>query len=440
MASLTPLHLPQGLKDSLVLTIGNLISTAISAISLIVLARVLGPTRFGAFSVAFSITMLLAKVADFGFNLSTQKFFGNALANPLLTRQLLHYALKIKAIASLITLVLSMPVSLLLSRLLFGGEYLGLTFISIVLTIVIIYFDFLNLAFISLGQGITSALMMIIQSIVKVIIVGAIFVFHQVSEVTAYLVYGLSPITGLIYGFSKLKWVTPLKPLSKESIRPIWQLTRHTGILTLAMAAADQIDVLLVQGLTDTYQTGLYSAASRIALLLSVIAYSVGSVLNARVARYHDPHTLKIYLGKAYLFSLGSVLVSLLILPIARFMILFTSGPQYLSATPTLNWLIISGGLQIAAVTFTALFYSLNLPQYFTISGLLQVMILVVGNVVLVPFMGILGAGIARTLMRLGVLLITIVLAHQTLKRHHQLRLLDHWQAIGQLSRSLWPL
>jgi O-antigen/teichoic acid export membrane protein len=431
--------IPPGLQESLVLTLGNLISTAISAVSLIILARVLGPAKFGAFSVAFSITMLLAKFGDFGFNLSLQKALGNAKDNLIETQKLLRYSFKIKTIASGVLVLLSLPLSVGLSQLLFAGNHFFLVFLSVILTVVIIYFDYLNLAYISMGQSLTSAFMMIIQSLVKVAIVIAIFMTRQISEVAAYLAYGLSPLTGLVFGFKKLNLKPVAAAISPETKRSLWLLTRHTGMLTLAMAAADQIDVLLVQGLTDTYQTGLYSAASRIALLLSVVAYSVGSVLNARVARYQDKHNLRRYLGKAYLFSLISLLAAIVIVPLSTLMIRYTSGIEYIAADSTLKWLIVSGGLQVAAVTFTALFYSLNMPVYFTISGLLQVVILIFGNLILVPQMGIVGAGIVRTFMRLGVLMITVWMAHYALKRHHQLRFTDHLQSINHLTKSLWP-
>ena len=58
----------QGLLQSLKTLIGSTFATGISAISLMIYSRVLGPEKFGEFSVGFALVMILTRINDIGFN------------------------------------------------------------------------------------------------------------------------------------------------------------------------------------------------------------------------------------------------------------------------------------------------------------------------------------------------------------------------------------
>ena len=54
--------------------IGNLASSAVSAISLIIITRILGPEKFGVFTVGFSIVLMLTKINELGLNTPLIKY------------------------------------------------------------------------------------------------------------------------------------------------------------------------------------------------------------------------------------------------------------------------------------------------------------------------------------------------------------------------------
>ena len=64
----------KGLMQSLLTVFGNMGSTGISAVSMIIISRTLGPEKFGSFSVGFAIIIILSKINDLGLTLALLKF------------------------------------------------------------------------------------------------------------------------------------------------------------------------------------------------------------------------------------------------------------------------------------------------------------------------------------------------------------------------------
>lgn len=68
----------QGLRQSFVVVVGNTAATAISAIALIVISRLLGPSAFGEFSVGFAVVLIMIRFCDLGLNSALQKYIPRA--------------------------------------------------------------------------------------------------------------------------------------------------------------------------------------------------------------------------------------------------------------------------------------------------------------------------------------------------------------------------
>lgn len=412
----------QGLRQSALLSGGNLLSTGISAISIILLSRFMGPAQFGAFSLAFALSMLTTKIFDFGYNMSLQKYLSQA-KTPLDVNSLVSYSTRIKLIGSAAILAAALFLSPLLANFLKLDSSL-IIFLGIGLGLIVYWFDFLAYILQGLSRFVEASLLAITQAFTKVLVIGALILSSALSAPAAYLGYGLAPLTGLALGFwflkGKFKAQTQLPPKIKQNL---WQMTKFTSILTIATVLTDYLDIFFVQRLTTQYDTGLYSAATRIALLVSVIAYSLNSVLNTRVAKYRDPKILKIYLKKAYVIAAGCLAAMFLVIPLSKLLLLFTAGSAYLAVDPTLKLLLASSFVMLATAPLAAAFYGLDFPLYFAIAGVLQVGLLVILNLILIPLYGLEGAGLARLLMRLGVLLITPLIISLALKKKSPVKL-----------------
>ena len=413
----------QGLRQS-GLTVGaNTFATGISAVTLIILSRVLGPEQFGLFSVAFSLTLFLARFGDFGLNMAVQKYVSqlheheNERASSIIVA-----VAKVKALIGLVLFLIGLTFGQLISKRVFGIQEPLLVQVSIAFSGVIIAYDFGVVLLQSTLEFIKAALLPFLQSILKLATVGVLMVQKIESVSFIYLMYTLAPLVSVIAAWRFLpRWFNSRSKLQEKDTKLILTMTKFTAIAVISAAVVDHVDTLMVKMYLNEFETGLFAAASRISLLIAVMGYSLGAVLNTRVARYAHQGHLSSYLSKAIAMSVAAMLGIAISLPFNRILLMMTAGEAYAQALTPLHWLVASSFVVLATVPFVAIFYAIEFPLYFALSGMLQTISLIGLNALLIPHYGIEGAGYARLISRLVVLIATIVLVIWVRKRAHKL-------------------
>jgi len=134
-------------------------------------------------------------------------------------------------------------------------------------------------------------------------------------------------------------------------------------------------------------------------------------VLYPRVARYKSKTDIQSYLKKAFLVMLVSAGGFLAFLPFGQLVILATIGPAYLSGYFILLILMAGAFLTLATIPFLALFYTFKADWYFSLSGVLQLIIVIAGNWLLVPEFGLVMAAWTKLAARLCLFVFTVGLA-----------------------------
>lgn len=61
------------LRQSTVVSGGNIVASVISAVTIMIISRYLGPSDFGIFSATFSLMLMTSKLSDFGINVALQR-------------------------------------------------------------------------------------------------------------------------------------------------------------------------------------------------------------------------------------------------------------------------------------------------------------------------------------------------------------------------------
>jgi O-antigen/teichoic acid export membrane protein len=234
---------------------------------------------------------------------------------------------------------------------------------------------------------------------------------HHVESI--FYVFYLTPLIGTIAGLAMLPAAVKLLPIMRSDRveSELFKVMKHTAILMATAGLIDYIDVLFVKRYTTPFETGIYGGISQLASAVMVVGYSLASVLNARVARYHDRVHIDAYLRKAVLIALVAIVGFVVYIPLARLSILITIGPDYLPGLEYLKILMISSFMLIATVPFIALFYSYDSPLYFSLSGLGQLAIVLLGGNYLIAEFGLTGAVWVRVASRVFLLLLTLIWA-----------------------------
>lgn len=380
-----------GIRQSLISIVGNTAATAVSAIALLLISRNLGPARFSQFSVGFAIIIMLNKFNDAGLNAAIIKYAG---ATESLEKQqgIFSFTARIKIILSLCILIIGLLISPWLSAKLHFAEP-TIIYMSFILSLISSWYEHLLAVLQSLHRFTQAVAVNALQSSAK--LVGTLLLaFVQLhGSIPVFGWYMMSPLVPLLFVRNLLPvklalWSTQ-HSLQKVERQQIIAMAQHSALGFIAAGLIENIDILFVQFYLTDYETGLLGGISRIAMMVNLIAYSLGNVLYPRVARYKTQVDLTAYLKKAWIIAGGSVLGFVAFIPFSKLLILLTIGDQYLPGVGQLNMLAASSFLTLATIPFLALFYSFKANWYFSISGILQLAIVILGNIIFVPSLGL---------------------------------------------------
>lgn len=397
-----------GLRQSLVTVVGNTFATGLSAIALIFISRMLGPTSFGEFSVGFAIVMILNRLNDLGLNATITRFASKAEGDHDQINQIFGYTFKVKLFFSVFLLILGWIFTPWLVQLLHFQQP-TLIYLSFLLSFCSTWYEQLLAILLALHRFSQAVIVNGLQSALKMV-ASIIFFFAAINKsVPIFTWYMAAPLFSIAFSKYLLpKWFKPnFSALPKMERQQIWEMARHSAVGFIAAGLIENIDILFVQKYLSSFDTGLLAGVSKIAMMLLLIAYSLGNVLYPRVARYHDQAHLSLYLKKSFALVGLVVLAFLAFLPLARLSIIVSIGQDYLSGIGVLYILAAASFLTIATIPFLALFYTFKADWYFSVSGILQLLIVVVGNGVFVPEFGLLASAWTRLLMRLFLFLFT---------------------------------
>lgn len=419
-ALIAKLRQSQGLRHS-VLTIASYgLASAFSAVAIILISRLLGPTNFADFSVAFSLSLILNRLNDFGLSIVLQKFVGSVakntttiplvgqIAEKLQRRQinsylslLLKYRLALSVIIVTLGLIFAETISAYLQ--ISNPILIPLTFIF---SISVTHFEFSQITLQSLGKFKLAAYNYLLPSLIKFGMAVLVF-FMQIHDTQLILsIYLLSTLPSLLIAeLLKPKWIKyQLDQNFKKENPKVLALLQHSAFAVVSAGIIENMDILFAKHYLSAYEAGLLAGVNKIAILLYVVAYALANVLNPRVAAYHDRANFNSFLKKAWGITVLAVSGFFVSLPLAPLLIHWTIGPQYAAGNDILIVLMAAGFISIALTPFMASFYAFKNNSYFSQSALLQLLIVLIGNFYFVPQFGLTASVYTRLIARVALL------------------------------------
>jgi O-antigen/teichoic acid export membrane protein len=353
--------------------------------------------------------MIIIKFNDLGLSAATLRLSASENDRKIVN-VIFSLALKYKKYLTLIIVPLGILFSTKLTQLI-GFDQPQIIIVAFLFGIITTYYEQL-LAMLQSVHFFNQAVMAnAIQASVKLLMALSITFLGVHSTAIIFSLYALAPLTPVLLSkFLLPQWVRlNVQKESFELSNKLKRLSLHFSVALMSAGIIENIDIFFIQRSLNIYETGLYSGVSRIAMMITLIAYSMGNVLYPRVAKYKSSDHLGRYLKKASGVALLALLGFLAFLPISRWVIFFTIGPDYLSGQVIMNLLALSSFLVIASIPFVALFYTLKATWYFSVSAVLQLIIVLVGNFYYVPLYGLEAAAWTRLVTRLFLFTFTVI-------------------------------
>ncbi|NWG10443.1 oligosaccharide flippase family protein [Candidatus Bathyarchaeota archaeon] len=362
-------------RGSFFLTLGGLASTIIAAIGVFLITGLLGPDRYGVYTISFTVPSIFLTLINLGINQGLTKYSASLHAKKegKKVATLIHHGIIFNTIIGLVFFILCFILSDLFSNLfatefISGPEYSG----YIRLASTIIFFQTLantaNAILVGFYRTEYSALSSVVSSLIKIsiapllIVVGLGVVGALIGLVASYLVaatLGILIVEIKIYRSLDKSGVSDsfsanIKMLLKYGF-PLFAATIIVGFYT-------QFQSIILAIFTSEREVGFFKAAQNFATFIRIISVSVATAIFPAFARLNnESKQLKSFFSFCVKYS------SLVLLPVVLLLMTFSneivtivygaayaSTPSYLILI-TLEFLFVGMGLIVLGSFFTGI-------------------------------------------------------------------------------------
>lgn len=361
----------------------------------IVLARVLGPDEYGIFAAAVALGGVLSLLIQFGLPTLLGR---EVAANPQKGAQSTTLCLLIEILNTGIICLFLFPVTRVLG---FEGHGILICFLVLITEVCRSAKITLRNVLRGIGEFSTETISVSIERLLTYGFAGAALFWTEslIWVVTTIIFVRCLDLIGLIYYVSRKTQI-----LSTISVSGLWKslLAAYpfaiSGVLWVLYY---QVDILTLQWLTHSTETGYYSAAYRTIEIFSALPRVVFYVTFTRFASCYStqPDSLPREIYKSVRLLLAGVLPVIIVAGfLINPMVEGLYGKSFVPAVDALAILIPSLGIKLFG----------SLSQYFLEATgrekalppvlLTTVIINIVANVILIPHLGAVGAAIATLL------------------------------------------
>ncbi len=403
MERLKKLLLSQTIKDTLISFVGLGFSAFVGFIYTVILARVLGPEKFGVFSAVIALVAIIYSLGDLGISSALINFIPKLKdQRPVLISTSFWFELIVAFFILIIFSVLA-----IFHQSIIPGSLSTQILIAGVLAVNYLLIGYVQGIFTAERRFVGYSVTQIIDSGIKIVIVLILLSLSRLSIETALLANVISTIFSLLFTFGKdfLK----IKPaLNKGVFDKLFHFAKWIAVTRVFSVFISRIDIILLNLLSSSFQAGIFAAANRITFLFSLLVSSLGAVINPRFSGFDNREKVISYIKKLLgLITLvsGLMLISALF---AKPIINLIFGDKFVAAIPVFQALTIAMIPFIFSLATTpALIYTFNQPKFVARMTAIQVVSMVILEIILIPQFGSFAPPISLGVTNLVILIIT---------------------------------
>jgi len=383
-------------------------STLLSAATIFLLARWLGPGDFGLYAASLAIAVIVTDSLELAISGSVVNF---GAKNNALSQKLIKYGLILKLALGLglgiLAAVLAKPVSGWINPALNQPLYL----VALIIPLNFLM-RFPRSVLQSQRRFWADSSLEVITSLGRFLSVAGFYFSGSLTVITGLWAYLSGAVAALMIGSALISWKFLKERIDQETRRHFFQFQKWLTIGFILAAIHGRMDTAILLKLAGPAATGIYQAAFRFFMPVMQLAAALSLVFAPRFASFVTRQEARIYLKKAAKLTLLLGLGVLLMLPLAPWLVSLIFGSAYSSAVLPARILSLGFALFIVMAPFTAyLIYSVNRTRVFALINFLQLLLLLILDYWLIPNFGAVGAAIASAVTLISVNLLIMGLA-----------------------------
>ncbi|NOZ68862.1 MAG: oligosaccharide flippase family protein [Deferribacteres bacterium] len=382
----------------------NVLSRGLNFILIVLVARELGPEKYGLYSFVTVSILFLGVFLDFGMENTAVRFSGK-YGDKREGIFGVYFIFKSAMLAALLFLILLYPraLALLVNKPLVE-KYLLIIFIGCVME----SYQYVITTYLQSLERFTARA--VINAGVFLVRLVSIFVLLQMSVPdirTVSFFFALSGLpfvlvcSGYFAGFFRSLFSYNI---SRDMLKEILHYAKWIAAGSVAMNIMTRLDFYVIVSFLSFREAGLYNSAFQLVSPLMVVSLVFGKVFLPKVSKYTELSRIKAYIRKAAAAGAVVSLMLILVLPFSRDVILFVFGREYSDAFGVFGILLVSYVFTLWNVMFGIAFYSMGYSKYMTMGAYVELVIFAACSFILVPRLGMEGAAWSRMIASAGYL------------------------------------
>ena len=390
-------------KDAGVTMIGNVSITLAGMLFTVITARFLAPEKFGIFSALFALATLFGSLSDLGISSALVNFLPKVKSDRNLILSIIFWLQLIIAFILFCTALGFVPIRHLTLP---GADLIHIFYLA--LLIIPLAFETFAISILRAEKHFTwVAAILSLDSWVKLIFTYLLLRFDLLNISSIFLASiaaaSLATALGLSHEFKHIRRFFP-----KPQVLTIIKFAKWIALIRLFSVGISRIDVILLNAIGTSFDAGIFSAASRIALLFVLLVSSLGSVVAPRFSAFTTKNQVKSYLKKLTGLTLFVALGMLFSIALAPLIVNFVFGIEYQATIPVFRYLTLAMiPFLLAIITTNPLIYYFNKPDFVAKTTIVQVVTIIILDVLLIPQYGAIAPTISLGLANILVLGLT---------------------------------
>jgi len=385
-------------SQTIITSFGTIVNGLLGLAFYFILARRLGPSAFGIFSVSVAVLTLIADVANVGSDTGTVRFVSKYI-NIDKNKALKFLKLSLETRVVMWLAVLSFGwflVPSIVTGFFFKPELVFPMRLALLGVGSYLVFSFSTYALQSLQKYWIWNGVNIGTNLLRLLITLILVYFGFLDTNTSLGTYILVPFFGFLVGLMFLPRFFDVKG-EKDVAGEFFRYNIWVATFTLVAAFGGKIDTLLSTRLLSLYDIGIYSAALQLSGIVPQIVFAIGTVVAPKLAGFDSDLKAKEYLKKVQVFTFFLAVLGIAIgIPLARFIIPFLYGTNYLQAiNPFIILLFAQAMFLISVPAHTSIFYYFDNPKLFVFISLGNLLVITIGGWFLISNFGFMGAAYA---------------------------------------------
>lgn len=423
--SLLPLFYSRTAKNTYLVSVGNVLGLGFALLFTIITYRLLSHSDYGYLSALWAVLLLVSDVADIGIGSSLSRFLPPLEKEKERLLSFLKTAFILQLIVAVLSFVIIFFLSTFIAKLLFHNITLvGLVKLTSVGVFGVILSNFFFYTLSARQQFIQAAIVTVLNGGLRFLFLIIIFLLWSATLTNAVWAQSVSYLILIISGFYFVKLQFVLVKRTTGDFRSLISFSSYLGIARSLTAIAGRLDVLMLFALLTAVsapeEAGIYAGAVRFIAPYPLFAGSFSTVIAPRIASFSNNHDLNLFLKKVILATLGLIASVFIFIVIAKPFLYLFLGAKSAPSVPVLQLLLVSQIFFVASIpAVTLAIYYLKKPYILTVNSIVQVIIVIIGNLLFIPKYGRYGPAISL-IFAFGITLVfTSILSYFYLKKEN---------------------